>query len=415
MSSGVDHDSLTEIMRFLHHRVCELEYVNILSAIDKTGVIPKFVRIEILDDIGDPETMEAFKSKTTTKPVRGVKPYVVTPEMMATINYRNNLYWSKELRTPVNFQLAASDIFYNTLSDTALFRNTFLSKFFVDSPVVVDAYAGVGMDTISFLHNLGYNKLVPIKRLFCIENNDDRARNERLIHNVQEYIRARGQHTAHRRIMTSGQTYQPDSEIGLEKVVDFYLNGTELFFKNCKKFKLYPVNEIDLLYVDPPWTLPDRPNSGTNGEATSSELLQFMYDTIFEHLIDSNVRVRLICIKTRFNWNECSPFIAMVNARIPDENLQFVHVTTLSNNPFKGVYYFHVIKTMEAEYGDYRQSDLFKETYKDKKKGDDYTSYMRPEPGADQDKDTAYRPGQDPLYRRSRAPGAKQRQTQRRR
>lgn len=94
-----------------------------------------------------------------------------------------------------NFQLNATDIAYVTLSDTGLFRNEFLSWLFFERPVVVDAFAGSGFDTMSMMYNLYYQMNQTVKRIYAVENKQvkeaDKARIMRLQHNIKEYIRGK--------------------------------------------------------------------------------------------------------------------------------------------------------------------------------------------------------------------------------
>jgi len=359
---------------------------------------------EFLDDQGRPISEEEAKKKSTgyrQQRIRGGKLYNVSEDTLRVMNARNNYYWATELRVDkIDFWISKDDIAYSTLSDTALYRNTYLSSFFVKPPVVVDAYAGVGMDTISFLHNLMFTEQMAVKKVYSVENEDDDARNERLIHNVHEYIRAR-------------EKEGPDvvvlpEDAGLHSQIEFYLNGTEEFFKNCRHFKKDPVDDIDLLYIDPPWTLPGKENKGIEGEATPQELLQFLFETIFQHLIDAKVKVRVACIKTRFEWDKCAPFINMLNRYIQDPSKRYAHVTTLWNKPFKGVYYFHVIKTVEAMYGEWGPSQLYRETYgrNPRVRNDDSEVVAYGRPGKGDDGSFKYRPSQDEMLKRRKARAA---------
>jgi hypothetical protein len=347
--------AIADLLRHLGSRVLELEMEQSRRA--GLGVV-----VEIYDDDGNPINKKDFteRKKTAIDHVPHGKPYKIPKRVMDTIVARTNNYWSILLGSQVHFKIAEIDLAFMTTSDTALFRNTFLSGFFVHPPVVVDAYAGIGMDTISFLYNLFCRPEIGIKCIYSVENSDDEARNERLQYNVQEYIRAKEGIPDNAMIPVTGES--------LGSRVEFYLNGTEKFFEKCKHFKVNPVTSIDLLYIDPPWKLSGRPNSGANGEATSSELLNFLYDTILKHLVEHDVKVRMVCIKTRFTWEECRPFLDILRAHMKNQTDEFTHTTTIKNKPFKNVYYFHVIKTNEADYGEWQQSQVFQMAYDTMKK-----------------------------------------------
>lgn len=391
---------MSELLELLHHlrgRVSALEDYGGLGAV-----------FQMLDDEGNPLENEATRYVQRghgRKPINPGKKYRIPARVLERMVARNDQYWSQKLKSEVHFKITERDFAFATLSDTGLYRNSYLSQFFLNPPVVVDAYAGVGMDSISFLFYLYYLHDVGLKRLYIVENDDDEDRNDRLIHNIHEYMRAKEG-------VEPGKVFVPSGDGGGGNEIDFYLNGTEKFFLNCRSFSKNAVDTIDLLYIDPPWTLPDMPNSGPDGEATPAELLQFLYDTIFKHVIESRVHVRVVCIKTRFTWEQCRPFIGILSQHISDPNKRFVHATTIKCQPFKNVYYFHVIKTVEAEYGDWEPSSAYKKVYglnpqlepgssgsgqavARVEPGEDEGGYRRPPPGSGGRERNFYRPGKD--------------------
>lgn len=360
-----DHRVLLDILKQLGARVSKLEGAGrrALGARDlssnRLGMI-----IEVVGEDNEVVSEDRYReeqSSVVDKPKRG-KPYFIPDRIFKPILDNLNEYWRLILGVPVNFKMTKEDLATVTASDTALFRNTFLSGFFVEPPVVVDAYSGIGMDAISFLENLYFRPEIGVKFLYAVENSDDHARNLRLLHNVHEYIRVKEGIPNNAMIPVTGDS--------LGGRVEFYPNGTEEFFQNCKKFKANPVNSIDLLYIDPPWILDGRPNSGPNGEATPIELLEFLYETIFKHLIQHEVHVRMVCIKTRFTWEQCKPFLDILRSHMKYKTDEFTHTATIKNQPFKNVYYFHVIKTNEADYGEWKQSKAFQKAYKTMKQGE---------------------------------------------
>jgi hypothetical protein len=354
---SAQHRALFEILQHLRSRVCELESLHCVvdrgRRVDGLGV-----QVEILNNGGSVISegeYEKHRSSAVAKPIKG-KPYKISKKTLDTIVANLNEYWDLLLGVPVNFKMTEVDVAYVTASDTALFRNTFLSGFFVEPPVVVDAYAGIGMDTVSFLYNLYCRPEIGVKFVYAVENSDDYSRTSRLQHNLHEYIRAKEGIPENAMI--------PMTSDSLGGRVEIYPNGTEAFFQNCKNFKTNPVNSIDLLYIDPPWTLEGRPNSGANGEATPMELLEFLYDTIFKHLIRNDVHVKMVCIKTRFTWEQCKPFLDILRSHMKYKTDEFTHTATVENRPFKNVYYFHVIKTNEAANGKWQPSEYFQKAYK---------------------------------------------------
>lgn len=324
-------------------------------------------RVEILDDNGNPIPREEYERRQSThhQSGKGGKSYEIPDRVMDNIVKRSDKYWSELLGRKIHFDMSKIDVAYSTVSDTALFRNEFLKGYFLRPPVVVDAYAGIGMDTISFLFNLYYRNEKSVKKIYTVENYDsdeNKGRNNRLINNVQRFINVMDEKLADEARANGRASLSPGDFLASR--IEFHLNGTEAFFKKCKNFKVDPVTEIDLLYIDPPWTLPNPyTNSGENGEATPDELFQFIYDSIFEHLIRQKIEVRVACIKTRFPWENVAPLLDLLEENIPDKKKRYSHAVTVECTPFKGTYYFHVIKTAEAEYGKWEQSDLYQWAY----------------------------------------------------
>jgi hypothetical protein len=302
-------------------------------------------KIHILDVNGNEikETEVYENDEYYDKSEQQGKPYYFDDKILAKINEKNNLYWSSILGTTVQFDIGRVDVAYTTLSDTGLERNRYLQSLFLKPPVVVDAYAGCGMDSISFLFNLYWQNGKNIKKLYVVENLGTEERNYRLKSNLMKFVQIRDPALADR--------------------IDFCLWGTEQFFKNCMNFKVDPVDSIDLLYLDPPWTVPGRQNSGKKGEATPQELLQFLYDTIFEHLIKANINVRVACIKTRFEWDEISNITDLLRQKIKDPKKHYIHRCTIQCRPFNGLYYFHTISTVEDEFAKWEGSAVYAKSY----------------------------------------------------
>lgn len=303
------------------------------------------VIVEFLDEHGNKVDQKQGNNFEQHHVKRPGKEYDISVDTLIKINQENNDYWSYLLNKEIDFEIGEIDVAYVTASDTGLIRNQYLSSLFLNPPVVVDAYAGVGMDSISFLYNLYWKDGHTIKRLYVVENGgeEEKERNDRLISNVQKFVAARDMQT--------------------EGLVEFCLWGTENFFKECKNFKKNPVNFIDLLYLDPPWTVPGRKNSGKKGEATPQELMDYVYDTILKVLIDQKIHVRVVCIKTRFEWREVSNIIELLREKIKDPKKQFLHHSTIKCKPFENVYYFHSICTMEPEVGEWVETAVFEKAY----------------------------------------------------
>lgn len=365
------NSNIEKILKLLNKRLSKLE-VSAGSSVDTTTK-----QSEEEEDIPLIPRRDDFKQpkEGTVPTIRQPKKYNIPDRLVQKIMNYNDMYWSAILGKQVHFQITKVDLSYMTTNDVALYRNCLLTKFFMDPPVVVDAYAGIGMDTISFMYNLYQKGDQNVKKIYAVENNDEKGRIERLAHNVHQYFDAMNPRIGDSEPVEEYRdpkfTFESSDFINLRKktpsdTVEYHVTGTELFFKIFQKdYTKKPGDyDIDLLYIDPPWTLPaPYKNSGAKGEATPGELIQFLYDTVFEHLIEKQIHVRVVCIKTRFDWNNCEPFLDILRSHISEPEEMYHHEISIENKPFKNTFYFHVIKTRKALNVKYKRSKLFKKVY----------------------------------------------------
>lgn len=295
---------------------------------------------------------------TNRKPGEGKKK--ASNEKIQQMIDQNNRFWSEVIsnhtgrRVQVFFHVEREDFECMTLGDCALYRNCFLATCFYDPPEVVDAYAGIGMDSISFLEHLYFPNLFGanvvgapgnIGHLHCIERDvDGTGVSERLTYNLKEYIQKKG-------------------DPSISSLVKIHRHGTETFaanfVRNCNSRGRLPI--IDLLYLDPPWKLPDPyPNTGPHGEATPAELLNFLMRTLFHPILEQGITVNVICVKTRFDWDSVKPFMYLINQKLEHK---FQHVLTTKNKPFGGVFYFHVIRRVDEVFTTWKPSPFFNKIY----------------------------------------------------
>jgi hypothetical protein len=118
--------------------------------------------------------------------------------------------------------------------------------------------------------------------------------------------------------------------------------------------------QIDILYLDPPWTLPVETNAVTpleQKEATAEELVQWLDTQVFAPMFQRGFDPRLIVMKTRFGYE------AMQKIQYRFGN--YSHIETIKARPFRNDFYFHVLvnNSIYAE-SEWIPGDRFNKIYK---------------------------------------------------
>jgi hypothetical protein len=234
-----------------------------------------------------------------------------------------NQYWILETQKNIKFVFAEEDLNFLTLTDPAFFRNRFMQKFFTDPPIILEAFGGVGGDTITFLRDFDPETCYVVQNGLTGAKRTETRSFVMLQMNVQNFFHAFPE-LDHNNVVYSADT-----------VYNFILQTQFL--------------RIDLLYLDPPWVL-----NGVN-ECTPKELVEFLNTAAFEALKIKKIIPRVICIKTRFGWDK----IKEIEPLIPQYN-RFVSIKT---HVLKGIYFFHIFALNTPLDINYKRSGAQKQVY----------------------------------------------------
>lgn len=229
--------------------------------------------------------------------------YNIPFEKMTQIIRQYEAYMWLALHCKMKVKLAAKDVPLLTVPSIGLERNKIIGKWMPTDCIVVDMGAGSGTDTISF-----FNHMFP-KKVYAIEDSSDVARNIRLRENVTSFLDAF--HLSHDLVQIRFDGYQQ------------FLRGGE-------------VEKIDLLYIDPPWVL-----GKSQKEATPAEIVHFVHDSIIKPMKESGVDVRMICLKLRYPWEQCSEILTRINEGIERDQERYRRIDQLNATPFNQQFSFH--------------------------------------------------------------------------
>ena len=271
---------------------------------------------------------EALKQEfLTTRPVLGAR-FRYSTETLKRMNAQYNQYWKDITGRNIKFRFGEGDVKFMTVTEPALRRNLMLRKYFVDDPVVMEPFAGCGGDTITFMYNLG------AKTIYASAMAEKFAVNyiQGNVNNFQEAV--------------------PES--GYTKVVLFKKSAAALFHELTEEIdedgNIQAVH-IDLLYLDPPWTLP-----GMKEEATPAELLQFLNEQVFDPMLERGFTPKVIVVKTRFGWKDMRDLMSHIQG--------YLHVDTIKFTPFKNEVNFHVLIVNRYTISTWEPSQEYKHIYK---------------------------------------------------
>jgi hypothetical protein len=209
------------------------------------------------------------------------------------------------------------------LTDPARVRNLFLRKFFYNPPVILEAFGGVGADTITFIHDLDPKLCYVVQNGLTGSRRTEQRAFVLLQMNVQNFLHEFPELDHHNVVFSAETAYN--------------------FIMETK------IDLIDLLYLDPPWVL-----DGVN-ECTPRELVSFLDQTVFASLKIKEIVPRVICIKTRFGWDK----IKEIESLIPKYN-RFVSIKT---HVFKGKYFFHIFAINDPLDVIYQRGVIQNQTY----------------------------------------------------
>ena len=310
-------DDLLESLKMIHTRLEKLEN-------DKPGLELQSVPRWLMQH-HEWETMkhELF----TTNTVLGGK-FRYSTETLNRMKAQYNAYWKDITGRDIKFRFGENNVKFMTVTEPALKRNLMLRKYFVDDPVVMEPFAGCGADTITLIYNLG-------ARVIYASDMAEKFAVDYIKGNVKSF-----------------QEAIPESKY--TRVVLFKKSSAELFRELTEETTedgdIRAVH-IDLLYLDPPWTLP-----GMQREATPSELLQFLDDEVFKPMFERGFTPKVIVVKTRFGWKEMRDMMSQIQG--------YSHIDTIKFTPFKNEVNFHVLIVNRYTVSKWEPSQEYKYIYK---------------------------------------------------
>jgi hypothetical protein len=269
-----------------------------------------------------PPDDEGYRTVTNPKPKR-TQNYTPAPEVVEKMVRDFNAYWMQSFKLDINFQFGQRDYQFITFSEPAILRNRLIRKKMESmmlpvNPVIVEPFAGWGADTITFLFNLDP------KKIYVCERNDDASKQLRT--NVTNFDDAL-------------ETNYKDPKGRM----DYYVGEAKNIFD---KVATSP-NEIDLLYLDPPWVLDGVTGNLRDNEADNAQLITFLMDNVFTPMQAKNLIPKIIVIKTRFDWKKLSQVMHMLPEK-DDGDPQYVQTDTIFFKPLKRTVYFHTLQTTDC-------------------------------------------------------------------
>lgn len=316
LSPKINMQQIHDALEMIHQRLLRLEGPCLGGDDDgEWQVVPKRGRKE-------PREFEPKGRKGGFRPTdKGKLP----PHKVAEAVREFNDYWKRLTKKDINFQFRGQDMNFLSVSEPSLYRDGFIRRYFRNRPVIVDVFGGVGGDAITFLYMLNPARIDVIEML---HSDEDRERIRLLNENLESFKRA-------------------FSEYSLDQIEH------RVFDSSFERYmEAYPPTRIDLLYLDPPWVL-----QGTN-EATPVQLFEYLNEMVFSKLVSNGLNPRVICIKTRFDWEKCQ----VIMKQIPD----YLHLNTTKNLPFNGKYHFHIMVQNKAEQSDWHHTKIFDDAYHQK-------------------------------------------------
>lgn len=202
----------------------------------------------------------------------------------------------------VNVSINSDDVSSITDPANAVFRNALLAGILGDSPTIVDAFACVGFDTMSFVYSF------PNSRVFSAQitsTAEEAARYNNLTRNTDLIC------TVNRVDRMRCVSFGGD--------VGTFLSGFG--------------ESIDLLYADPPWSIAGK-------KLELQDMLGFLRDTIVSKT--DLARIGVICVKTDFAWDR--EFDALWKELTGGVFTKYI---SIRNQPGNGIYFFHIFTNVQ--------------------------------------------------------------------
>jgi len=216
-----------------------------------------------------------------------------------------NDYWEHVFKTKINFEIIEESIQTISMTEPAMKRNKFLQWLFTEPPIIIDPFAGIGADAITFFYGLGP------KLYYGIEHSPDDGL----------YPEA-------------SKTF-----LTLEKNIGNFLKAYPNIDKNSCRLSNQPMQialanfeypYVDMLYLDPPWS-----RNRSSMEFTPRQMIDYLNETVFSVTKKLEwFKPRVICMKTRFEWDKMSA----IQELMP----HYFRLRDIGSQPFRGEYHTHV-------------------------------------------------------------------------
>ena len=272
-----------------------------------------------------PEQLQIMKTTHLQNQTKDRKHRKLTPQDLENMVKQFNDWWSYNYRgMQIHFNFTLDDYQFLTTSEPARARNMILYQRLLcmglTSPItIVEAFAGCGADTISFIADIPNIKAIyacdkdPDKRNMALQNvkNFVQAYNDAFMHSGKrphplvspvpqqpsevDYGHARKALMDGPPVKRVGiETYSFDvASEGGKSIVEILPTTIEALFDYTPQ-----EGAIDLLYLDPPWASQEH-----DGDAGGTELTNFLNVNVFNPMITHVHPInwpKLVILKTRF-------------------------------------------------------------------------------------------------------------------
>lgn len=253
--------------------------------------------------------------------VRQDHEYDITTGQLQTMVNQFNQWWLDVHGLKLEFKFGMDEWKYVTPSEVAAARNDMLNQKFaalgIATPIkILDVFCGCGSDLITFLSDFQ----PPPKVIYGCDMKDGRKHlSEKNYNNFKEAWNKKYSNTKF------GHQYNPrpiNTDVEIKA-----LSVSDLIYKEML------LGGVDLLYLDPPWTL----NAG-RGIAKPDELFEFLHREVFFPISEYTNPVnkpKFVVIKTRFGSQE------MGKLKLDG----YIFTDTLEFTPFNQTAYFHTLQS----------------------------------------------------------------------
>ncbi len=281
--------------------------------------------------------------------------YRITKALLEKAIKIYNKYWYDITGVNFGFKFGIDQYKFVTPAEFALKRNLLMRRMIgVDRPSVIEPFAGSGLDTVTMMDNLK-----PYMMYCCDSVGMEEGRNDFVYASeirMGSGARLEGMDDGPKKRGGRGISamnpfdYLPqnvkkmqDSAPGTKRTQVVLFNMTaKQFFRVAKGSTFKDVSgepkafHADVLYLDPPWTLP-----GMSRESTADELVDYLDDEVIKPMLHEDIRPKLICVKTRFDWEE----MRRVMGSVPG----YLHEYTIEGTPFRSKINFHFLVSTDYD------------------------------------------------------------------